>query len=51
MIGKSSSMLNVKEIADRIAKSDANILITGKSGTGKEVMAHYIHNQSNRKDN
>ena len=50
MIGDSATMKAATEIADRIAKSDANILITGKSGTGKEVMAHYIHNNSNRKD-
>jgi two-component system response regulator FlrC len=50
MIGTSAAMRAATEIADRIAKSDANILITGKSGTGKEVMAHYIHNNSNRKD-
>lgn len=50
MIGNSESMIAVTEIANKIAKSDANILITGKSGTGKEVMAHYIHNHSNRKD-
>ncbi len=50
MIGHSAAMNAATEIADRIAKSDANILITGKSGTGKEVMAHYIHNNSNRKD-
>ena len=50
MIGQSAAMKAATEIADRIAKSDANILITGKSGTGKEVMAHYIHNNSNRKD-
>ena len=50
MIGASAAMKAATEIADRIAKSDANILITGRSGTGKEVMAHYIHNNSNRKD-
>lgn len=50
MIGNSPAMKAATEIADRIAKSDANVLITGKSGTGKEVMAHYIHNQSKRKD-
>ncbi|MEY3196965.1 MAG: hypothetical protein RLZZ59_333, partial [Pseudomonadota bacterium] len=50
MIGSSSSMKDVIAIADQVAKSDANILITGKSGTGKEVLSHYIHNNSNRKD-
>lgn len=50
MIGNSPAMKDATEIADRIAKSDANVLITGKSGTGKEVMAHYIHNHSKRND-
>jgi len=48
MIAKAPAMQEAIEIADRVAPSDANILITGKSGTGKEVMAHYIHNHSSR---
>ncbi len=35
-------------MADKVAPSEANILITGESGTGKEVMARYIHTKSNR---
>ncbi len=38
------------KFADRIAPSEASVLITGESGTGKEVMARYIHNNSRRKD-
>lgn len=38
----------VMEIANRVADSDATLLITGESGTGKEVLAQYIHQQSNR---
>lgn len=41
-------MQKVKALAERVAPSEANILITGESGTGKEVMAHYIHMRSNR---
>lgn len=47
-IGQSAVMQGVIEIADRIAKSNANVLITGRSGTGKEVLANYIHNNSLR---
>ena len=36
------------QIADKIASSDATILITGRTGTGKEVLAKYIHQKSNR---
>ncbi len=48
MICTSPAMQKVVEIADRVASSDASVLITGGSGTGKEVMARYIHNKSNR---
>lgn len=50
MIGNSPAIKAAVNIADKISKSDASVLITGYSGTGKEVMAHYIHNNSNRKD-
>jgi two-component system response regulator FlrC len=33
-------------LAERIAPSDANVLVTGESGTGKEVMASFLHNKS-----
>ncbi len=44
------SMLKWVKLADKIAPSEATVLITGESGTGKEVMAHYIHHKSKRKD-
>ncbi|NRB10937.1 MAG: sigma-54-dependent Fis family transcriptional regulator [Rickettsiaceae bacterium] len=50
IIGKSNLIKEAIKVADKIAKSDANVLITGESGTGKEVFAKYIHNESNRSD-
>ena len=48
MIASDPSMKAVLQIADRIAPSDATVLITGESGTGKEVMSRYIHQKSKR---
>jgi len=49
-IATSSSMIPVLEAITRIAPSDANVLITGEHGTGKEVVARTIHALSLRKD-
>lgn len=48
MIAGDPSMTSMLHVADRIAPSDATVLITGESGTGKEVMSRYIHNKSKR---
>ncbi len=48
MIADDPAMKAVKELADKIAPSEATILITGESGTGKEVMSRYVHEKSKR---
>lgn len=50
IIGRSKPMLEIFEIADRVARTDTNILITGESGTGKELLAQAIHRRSRRGD-
>lgn len=51
IIGKSAKMRHLKEMARKVAPSNATILIQGESGTGKELLARAIHQSSNRKDN
>ena len=48
IIGSSPAMLHVMEIVAKVASTDANILITGENGTGKEVIAKEIHRRSSR---
>lgn len=48
IIGESKALKAVVEMADRVAKTDARVLITGSNGTGKELVARRIHDQSNR---
>ena len=48
MIGEDPSIKKIKEIIDRVAPTDARVLITGKNGTGKELVARWIHDKSNR---
>ncbi|QZE14843.1 sigma-54 dependent transcriptional regulator [Halosquirtibacter laminarini] len=50
IIGRSTAMKEVIKIAQKIAGTDANILITGENGTGKEVFAKYIHTLSQRRN-
>jgi two-component system nitrogen regulation response regulator NtrX len=50
MIGESHAMLKVKEMIDRVAPTDARVLITGKNGTGKELVARWLHEKSERSD-
>ena len=48
MIGESNAIERVRAIVDKVAPTEARVLITGSNGTGKEVVAHLIHENSNR---
>ena len=48
MIGESTAINRVRAIIDKVAPTEARVLITGPNGTGKEVVAHLIHQQSQR---
>ena len=50
MIAESQSMQNITQLSKRVAASDATVMIGGSSGTGKEVLARFIHNHSSRAD-
>src|SRR4026207_1764766 len=51
LIGDSAPIIELSEEIDRIAKSDAKVLVTGESGVGKELVAHAIHAGSRRAAN
>lgn len=48
MIGESPSIKKIKDTIDKVAPTDARVLITGENGTGKELVARWIHERSNR---
>lgn len=48
MIGTSAPMQKIKETIDKVAPTDARILITGENGVGKELVARWVHEKSNR---
>ena len=48
IIGESEAIRSVKEMIDRVAPTEARVLITGANGTGKELVAHQIHEKSLR---
>ncbi len=48
MIGQSKAIVQIKNIIDKVAATDARVLITGGNGTGKELVAHWLHEKSDR---
>jgi DNA-binding NtrC family response regulator len=48
MIGESEAISHIKTMIDKVAQTDARVLITGPNGTGKELEAHQLHEKSNR---
>ncbi|MDP2527024.1 sigma-54-dependent transcriptional regulator [Maribacter dokdonensis] len=48
MIGESNEINIIKEIIEKVAPTDARVLITGSNGTGKELVAHWLHEKSAR---
>ncbi|WP_299062062.1 sigma-54 dependent transcriptional regulator [uncultured Polaribacter sp.] len=48
MIGKSDAISHIKDIIEKVAATDARVLITGPNGTGKELVAHWLHEKSDR---
>ena len=48
MIGESEPIAKIKDIIEKVAPTEARVLITGPNGTGKELVAHWLHEKSDR---
>ncbi len=48
MIGESKAITHIKDMIEKVAATDARVLITGPNGTGKELVAHWLHEKSDR---
>ncbi|WP_053992176.1 sigma-54 dependent transcriptional regulator [Mangrovimonas sp. TPBH4] len=48
MVGESGAIEQIKEMIEKVAPTDARVLITGPNGTGKELVAHWLHEKSER---
>ncbi|MEH6681000.1 MAG: sigma-54 dependent transcriptional regulator [Sediminicola sp.] len=48
MVGESEALETIKEIIEKVAPTDARVLVTGSNGTGKELVAHWVHEKSQR---
>ncbi|MEY3198270.1 MAG: hypothetical protein RJA13_228 [Bacteroidota bacterium] len=49
IIGETEGIIKIKEMIEKVAPSDARVLITGENGTGKELVARSLHDNSNRR--
>lgn len=50
IVGKSPAIIQIKEMIEKVAATDARVLITGENGTGKELVARWLHELSSRAD-
>ena len=50
IVGESKEIARVRELVDKVARSEARVLITGENGTGKELVARWLHCKSSRAD-
>ena len=50
IVGESEAIIRVRELIDKVAQSEARVLITGENGTGKELVAKWLHCKSSRAD-
>ena len=50
IIGKSEAIDEIHKMIEKVAPTEARVLITGKNGTGKELVAHHLHQKSNRSE-
>jgi len=48
MVGDSDAIVQIKEMIEKVAPTEARVLITGPNGTGKELVAHWLHQKSDR---
>ncbi len=48
MIGDSDAIVHIKDMIEKVAHTDARVLVTGPNGTGKELVAHWLHQKSDR---
>ncbi|WP_226388786.1 sigma-54-dependent transcriptional regulator [Penaeicola halotolerans] len=50
IVGESTPIVQLKDTIEKVAPTEARVLITGPNGTGKELVAHWLHQKSNRSD-